>query len=109
MNTVRQPATEAIRPPTTRAASTPIISPLMTVPTARPRSLSAASVAVIGTMICATTVVVPTTASAAASTAMSGAAAAPIRPADATTSILVISRRRSSRSPSGTSKASPTV
>ena len=106
-NTQRQPMVAATRPLTTRASSTPIIRPLITVPTARPRWLSAASDAVIGTMICATTVVTPTMARALASAAMSGAAAAAASAADVTTSILVISRRRSRMSPSGTRKARP--
>ena len=37
MNTVRQPRVAATIPLTTRAISTPIIRPLITVPTARPR------------------------------------------------------------------------
>ena len=79
-NTGRQPIAAATRPLTMRASRIPMISPLMTVPTTWPRSSSAASEAVIGTMICATTVVTPTIASALASTAIVGP---PPRPASA--------------------------
>ena len=107
MNTVRQPRVAATIPLTTRAISTPIIRPLITVPTARPRCCSAARDAAIGTMIWAATVVTPTTASALPSAAISGAAAAAASAADVTTIILVMSRRRSHTSPSGTRKARP--
>jgi hypothetical protein len=63
----------------------------------------------MGTMICAATVVTPATARALTRVAKSGAAAATTSAADATTSIPVISRRRSSRSPRGTRKARPTA
>lgn len=83
--------------------------PLITVPTTLPRSAWPARVEVMATMIWATTAVTPRVATAAANRPKLGAAAARPRPAAAITSVAAISLRRSSRSPSGTSSASPTT
>ena len=81
--------------------------PLITVPTTDPRSCSADSDELMGTMICATTELTPTTARAAPNTANAGAVAATAIPAAVTSMASVIRRRRSCRSPSGTTRARP--
>ena len=53
-NTVRQPSAAAISPLTVRASRIPISSPLITVPTTRPRSCSADSDELIATTTWAT-------------------------------------------------------
>ena len=73
----------------------------------RPRSSSEASELANGTSTWATTEVIPTMPRASASTARPGAAAAPARPTAATISMRETRRRRSTRSPSGTSNTRP--
>ncbi len=90
-----------------RASRIPVSTPLITVPTTRPRSWSAASVAANGTSSWVTADVTPTTIMAAASTLKTGAIATTARATEHTSSIRQASARRSSRSPSGTSRASP--
>ncbi len=104
---MRQPSSWATMPLIVRATRMPIKRPLITVPTTLPRSRSPASEEDIATMIWATTAVTPRSATASANTAKLGAAAASPRPAAATSSVTAISPRRSSKSPSGTSSASP--
>ena len=70
----------------------PISSPLITVPTTRPRSWSAASDDAIGTITCATVDVTPTTPSAAPKTTNPGAAAATPSPIAVIASVSVIRR-----------------
>lgn len=84
-------------------------SPLITVPTTRPRVASGASDAASGTTICATAELTPTAKIAATSARNVGATAATTSPAAVTASRTVTSRRRSRRSPSGTSRASATA
>lgn len=79
----------------------------MTVPTTRPRSASPASEDASGTTIWATAVATPTTSSDAARTANAGATALTTCPAATSRISTTINRRRSTRSPSGTSRASP--
>ncbi len=107
--TTRQPAAAAIRPLIVRASRIPISRPLITVPTTDPRSCSADSDELIGTTIWATTEVRPTTAIAPPSTAKAGAAAERASAAAVMSMVPLISPRRSCRSPSGTSSASPTT
>ena len=65
----RQPNAAATKPLNVRASRIPISSPLITVPTTRPRSYSAASEELMGTITWATLAVKPTTANAPANTA----------------------------------------
>ena len=58
----RQPATSATSPDAVRARRIPRRRPLITVPTTRPRSSSAARLAANGTRICAVVDVTPTSA-----------------------------------------------
>ena len=105
--TVRQPATAATNPETVRANRTPMMRPLMMVPSTRPRSSSSAKVAAIGKRIWAITEVKPTRPMAAAKNPIEGARAAAARPAEVIRASVVISRRRSSRSPRGSSRTRP--
>ena len=79
----------------------------MTVPMTRPRSASGESVAANGTRSCAITDVKPMTPAAAMKTPMVGAAAATERPTTVIAASVTISRRRSNRSPSGSSRIRP--
>ncbi len=106
-NTARQPSAAATSPLTVRATRMPINRPLITVPTTRPRSWSADSDELMGTMIWATTEVRPTTASAAPKTTKLGAAAATPRAAAVRIRVPLMRPRRSRRSPTGTSRARP--
>ena len=79
----------------------------MTVPTTRPRSASGASVAANGTRICAVTDVMPMIPAAAMKKPIDGAIAAATSPATVIAASVVMSRRRSKRSPSGSSRIRP--
>ena len=79
----------------------------MTIPTTCPRSSGPASVDASGTTICATTDSAPAAASATASTPKLGAAAHAASAVAVPSRIVVISRRRSMMSPSGTRNARP--
>ena len=92
-----------------RATRIPISSPLITVPTTWPRSCSRASEELIGTITWAIAEVTPATPIAAANTAKLGATAAATSATAVSASVAVIIRRRSSRSPSGTSSDSPST
>ena len=83
-----QPPSSAMMPLAVRATRIPTSRPLITLPTTRPRSRSAASVLASGSRICATTEVTPTMSSAAASRPKLGAAAV------AASASAVISRMR---------------
>ena len=87
----------------------PISSPLITVLTTPPCSPSGAISAAKGTSTCAATVVSPTTPAATTRTGRFGAAAVAASPSTVTASMTNTSRRRSSRSPSGTRVASPSA
>ena len=76
-------------------------------PTTRPLTAGSASVAANGTRIWAMTEVKPTTATAAMNTPTEGEKAAAARPAAVIAASTVMSRRRSSRSPSGSMKYEP--
>ncbi|MNT42200.1 hypothetical protein D3C72_1786010 [compost metagenome] len=107
--TVRQLPTSASAPAAVRASRMPSSSPLMTVPTALPRSWGAASVAANGTRIWATTDSMPVRAVPMIRTAMLVAKAEIKRPPAASRFISTIRARRSNMSPSGTSSISPTA
>ncbi|KAG1278001.1 hypothetical protein G6F64_014681 [Rhizopus arrhizus] len=105
--TVRQLPTSASAPATVRASRMPSNRPLMTVPTAFPRSCGAASVAANGTRIWATTDSSPVSAVPTSSTAMLVANDEIKRPPADSSVISTIRLRRSNMSPSGTSRISP--
>ena len=88
----RQPRASARIPEAVRASSIPIRTPLMTVPTTRPRSASGARMLAKGIRIWTTTEVVAATPRAAASAATPGAAAASAIPAPLTRSRVTTSR-----------------
>ena len=82
-------------------------SPLITVPTTLPRSLSLANDAEKATRICPTTEVAPMTTAATYSSPRLGATAAPTRPSAVTRASTTTSRRLSSRSPRGRRRSRP--
>ena len=105
----RHEASSPMSPLTVRASRIPMSSPLMTVPTTRPRSSSPASEEASGTSTCAATDVSPSSARPPASAAKDGAIAQTAAPMPLRTSRVVTRPRRSRRSPSGTRSASPTT
>ena len=107
--TVRQPHCCATKPLTTRDSKMPSSSPVITVPTMRPRCAAGASVAAAGTTSCATVAARPTARLAASSAPMPGA-----RPLSSSASIsamdlMTMMRRRSNRSPNGASSKMPSA
>ena len=90
-----------------RPSRMPRIRPLITDPTTRPRSASGARVAAKGTSSCAITEVRPMTPVAAMNRPIDGATAAAASPATVIAASVVMSARRSKRSPSGSSRISP--
>ncbi|MCY1553772.1 hypothetical protein D9M68_902910 [compost metagenome] len=107
--TVRQLPTSASTPAMVRASNMPSSSPLMTVPTALPRSCGAASVAAKGTRIWATTDSMPVRAVPTIRTVMLGAKAEMSRLPEDSRLISTMRLRRSNISPSGTSSIRPTA
>ncbi|KAG0915412.1 hypothetical protein G6F31_021378 [Rhizopus arrhizus] len=85
----------------------PSSRPLISVPTTLPRCSGAASVAANGTSTCATTENRPVIAVPPSSQVSDGAQALITRPPADSRLITTIRRRRSNRSPSGTSRISP--
>lgn len=85
----------------------PSSSPLIRVPTTRPRCSGAARVAANGTSTCATTENNPVIAVPASSHGNDGAHALITSPLADNNVITTISRRRSNRSPNGTSRMRP--
>ena len=81
--------------------------PLMMVPTTRPRWAGSAIVAANGTRIWAMTEVNPTSATAGMNTPTDGEKAAAASPTAVMAASAVMSRRRSSRSPSGIMRMRP--
>ncbi|MNN71403.1 hypothetical protein D3C81_1873350 [compost metagenome] len=107
--TLRQlPSADSV-PATVRASRMPSSRPLINVPTTRPRSSGAARVAANGTNTWATTENIPASAVPSSSTAKLGASALSNRPPATTRAMPTISPRRSSKSPSGTSRIRPTA
>jgi hypothetical protein len=106
-NTARHPKYSATKPAAVRASRMPSSSPLITVPTAWPRSAGGAISAANGTACCAIVASTPIARLAAASTASDGAAAATISAIDRPAICIRISPRRSKRSPSGASTNMP--
>ncbi|MNR06851.1 hypothetical protein D3C85_1229450 [compost metagenome] len=107
--TVRQLPTSASAPAAVRASRIPSSSPLMTVPTALPRSWGAASVAAKGTRIWATTDSMPVRAVPTIRAVILVAKAEISSPPADSRLISTIRERRSNMSPSGTSSISPTA
>ncbi|CAB5088865.1 hypothetical protein IST4116A_01362 [Burkholderia cenocepacia] len=106
-NTARQPKYSATKPAAVRASRMPSSRPLITVPTAWPRSAGGAISAANGTACCAMVARMPIARLATASTASDGAAAATISAIESPAICSRISPRRSKRSPSGASRNMP--
>jgi hypothetical protein len=85
----------------------PLNSPLITVPTARPRAAGSANSAAKGTICCAVDPPAPTSADATMSVVTLGASAAPISASTVAASCHTITARRLSRSPSGSRNRMP--
>ncbi len=90
-----------------RASRMPSSSPVMTVPTVRPRSAGAARVAAYGTTTWAATDASPVSAVPTSSSVPLGALAVTVRKTAVAAHSPTASFRRSTRSPSGTSSSSP--
>ena len=105
----RQPNWSATRPLIVRDNRMPISTPAAMVPTTRPRAAGSASSLASGMSSWAPTAVSPTSSSAANNTAHVGASAAPARASPEAASTTGMSRRRFNRSPSGTSRKTPTA
>jgi len=103
----RKPPKPAAMPLAVRASNTPIKRPLVTVPTTRPRFSGAAMVAASGISICAATDSRLSEKIATANTGRFGAAAHAIAASAAIRSMTPTSRRRSNRSPRGTTRTRP--
>jgi hypothetical protein len=106
---LRQPHAAAARLATDRASMMPSSRPLVTCPTYLPRLCSGARWAASGMSTWATTEVTPTSARAIRNTPKPGAAAATASATAVTSSVREESLRFSSRSPSGSSSASPSA
>ena len=87
----------------------PISRPLITVPTTLPRCATGDRVAANGTSTWATTENAPVMAVPTSRAAREPALALTTRPAVANSIMVTISRRRSTRSPSGTSRIRPSA
>ena len=106
-NIARQPRCVPMKPAAVRDRRMPMSSPLITVPTTRPRSVGGARCAAKGTSSCGTTVVMPTAKLAATIHARLGASAAPIKARLTSTVMVTMTRRRSWLSPRGTMSSMP--
>ena len=104
---LRQPQSWATRPLTTRDSKMPSSSPVITVPTMRPRWAAGASVAAAGTTSCAMVAARPTPKLAASRLAMPGARPLTSSASTKAAALAKMMRRRSYRSPSGASSKMP--
>jgi hypothetical protein len=106
-NTVRQEVCEAMKLATGRATMMPIIRPLITAPTTRPRMASGARCAASGTMICTPTAPSPIAPEQTRKAVEEVVTAAKARAIALNATQAMTSRRFSTRSPSGTTNTSP--
>ena len=107
--TPRQPTNAASHPAAVRLKMIPRISPVITVPIARPLCSGGTSSGAIGTITCVTAEVVPITTEATASINNDGAAAATSMATPTAANSQVINPRRSATSPNGTNSRMPTA
>ena len=108
-NMVRQPRCVPTKPAAVRDRRMPMSSPLITVPTTRPRSEGAASCAAKGMSSCGTTVVTPMAKLAATITSRLGASPAATSATPTQPHSTRMTLRRSRLSPSGTRNSMPTA
>ena len=106
-NTARHPATADSAPPTTRPSSRPIMMPLTTVPTDRPRSAGGDIAEAKGTSCCGTQHTIPRANEAASSIGRLAAAAESAANTQASAIWPSTRRLRSKRSPRGSRVNTP--